>query len=66
VAGLSWSHIFREPFYLQATKGDVPWQTKIKPKVGDATGNDDMKRDGQEDQVEGKVLKGVGDAKEKM
>ncbi|TYB83765.1 CsbD family protein [Oceaniovalibus sp. ACAM 378] len=39
---------------------------KVKEEVGDATGNDDMKRDGQKDQVEGKVQKGVGDAKDKM
>ena len=39
---------------------------KVKEEVGDATGNDEMKRDGQGDQVEGKVQKGVGDAKDKL
>ena len=39
---------------------------KLKEEVGGATGNDEMKRDGQGDQVEGKVQKGVGDAKDKL
>ncbi len=39
---------------------------KAKEEVGDATGNDDVKHDGQVDQVEGKVQKGVGDAKDKL
>jgi len=39
---------------------------KIKEEVGDATGNDRMKQDGQADQVEGKVQKGVGDTKDKL
>lgn len=39
---------------------------KIKEEAGDLTGNDDMKREGQADQVEGKVQKGVGDAKDKI
>ena len=32
---------------------------KVKDEVGDATGNDKMKHDGQADQVEGKVQKAV-------
>jgi uncharacterized protein YjbJ (UPF0337 family) len=39
---------------------------KVKEEVGDATGNDEMKRDGQADQVKGKVQKGVGDVKDKL
>ena len=39
---------------------------KIKETAGDLTGNEDMKREGQADQVEGKVQKGVGDAQEEM
>jgi len=39
---------------------------KLKEEAGDLTGNDKMKRDGQTDQVEGKVQKGVGDAKDKI
>lgn len=39
---------------------------KIKEEAGDAVGNDKMKRDGQADQAEGKVQKGVGDAKDKL
>ena len=39
---------------------------KIKEEAGDATGNEEMKHEGQGDQVEGKVQKGVGDAKDKM
>lgn len=39
---------------------------KLKEEAGDATGNDQMKREGQDDQVEGKVQKGVGDAKDKL
>lgn len=39
---------------------------KVKEEVGDATHNDDMKRDGQADQVEGKVQKKTGDIKDKL
>ncbi len=39
---------------------------KAKEEAGDVVGNDKLKRDGQEDQAEGKVQKGVGDAKEKL
>lgn len=39
---------------------------KIKEELGDAVGNDKMKRDGQVDQVKGKIQKGVGDAKDKL
>lgn len=39
---------------------------KIKEEAGDLTGNDKMKHDGQADQVEGKVQKGYGDAKDSM
>lgn len=39
---------------------------KVKEEVGGATGNQEMKRDGQGDQAEGKVQKGVGDAKDKL
>jgi uncharacterized protein YjbJ (UPF0337 family) len=39
---------------------------KIKEEVGDATGNDEMKHDGQGDQAEGKLQKGVGDAKDSL
>ncbi len=39
---------------------------KLKEEAGDATNNKDMKREGQADQAEGKVQKGVGDAKEKL
>lgn len=39
---------------------------KIKEEVGDAIGNDDMKHDGQADQVEGKVQKGAGDVEDKL
>jgi uncharacterized protein YjbJ (UPF0337 family) len=38
---------------------------KVKEDVGDATNNEDMKRDGQADQAEGKLQKGWGDAKDK-
>ena len=37
---------------------------KLKEEAGDLTGNDKMKREGQADQVEGKVQKGIGDLKE--
>ncbi len=37
---------------------------KVKEEVGEATGNDEMKHEGQADQAEGKVQKGVGDAKD--
>ncbi len=39
---------------------------KIKEEVGDLIGNRDMKREGQADQVEGKVQKGVGDVKDAL
>lgn len=39
---------------------------KVKETVGDATGNDEMKRDGQADQVKGKVQKKVGDVEKKI
>ncbi|MEM6440181.1 MAG: CsbD family protein, partial [Pseudomonadota bacterium] len=39
---------------------------KIKEEVGDATGDDDMKRDGQTDQAEGKLQETWGDAKDKL
>jgi uncharacterized protein YjbJ (UPF0337 family) len=39
---------------------------KIKEEAGDLTGNEDMKREGQADQVEGKVQKGYGDAKDSV
>ena len=39
---------------------------KIKEEAGDLLGDRDMKRDGQADQVEGKVQKGYGDAKESL
>ena len=39
---------------------------KIKEEAGDLTNNEDMKRKGQADQAEGKVQKGVGDAKDKL
>jgi uncharacterized protein YjbJ (UPF0337 family) len=39
---------------------------KIKEETGDLTGNDKMKHEGQADQVEGKVQKGVGDAKDSL
>ena len=39
---------------------------KAKEEIGDATGNEDMKHKGQKDQAEGKVQKGVGDAKDKL
>ena len=37
---------------------------KVKEEAGDLTGNKDMKHEGQADQVEGKVQKGVGDVKD--
>jgi uncharacterized protein YjbJ (UPF0337 family) len=39
---------------------------KVKEEVGDATGNDKMKHEGQADQVEGKVQKAAGDTKDKL
>jgi uncharacterized protein YjbJ (UPF0337 family) len=39
---------------------------KAKEEIGDAIGNDSMKHDGQADQVEGKIQKGVGDVKDKL
>ena len=39
---------------------------KIKEEAGDLTGNDKMKHEGQADQVEGKVQKGVGDVKDAL
>ncbi len=39
---------------------------KVKEEVGNATHNDDMKREGQADQIEGKVQKAGGDIKKKL
>jgi uncharacterized protein YjbJ (UPF0337 family) len=39
---------------------------KVKEEAGDLTGNEDMKREGQADQAEGKVQKGVGDVKDSL
>ena len=39
---------------------------KIKETAGDLLGNDKMKREGQGDQIEGKVQKGVGDVQEDL
>lgn len=39
---------------------------KVKEELGDATGNDKMKHDGQADQVEGKVQKKAGDVEKKI
>ncbi|MFG6560669.1 CsbD family protein [Sulfitobacter sp. 1A15299] len=39
---------------------------KLKEEAGDATGNEDLKHEGQADQAEGKVQKGLGVAKEKL
>ena len=39
---------------------------KLKEEAGDVTNNEDMKSEGQADQAEGKVQKGVGDAKDKL
>ena len=39
---------------------------KIKEEAGDLTGDKDLKREGQADQAEGKLQKGLGDAKEKL
>ena len=39
---------------------------KVKEEAGDLTGNKKMEREGQGDQVEGKVQKGVGDVKDKL
>jgi uncharacterized protein YjbJ (UPF0337 family) len=39
---------------------------KVKEEAGDLTGNKDLKREGQADQAEGKVQKGLGDAKESL
>ncbi len=39
---------------------------KIKEEIGGLTGNDEMKHEGQADQVEGKVQKGAGDAEKKL
>jgi uncharacterized protein YjbJ (UPF0337 family) len=39
---------------------------KVKEETGDLTGNDDMKHEGQADQAEGKVQKGVGDVKDSL
>lgn len=48
------------------TKGGAAQQTKgdIKEAVGSVTGNDDLKREGQTDQVVGGVKETVQDAKE--
>lgn len=39
---------------------------KVKEEAGDLTGNDRMKREGQADQAEGKLQKGLGDAKDSL
>ncbi len=39
---------------------------KVKEEAGDLTGNKDLKREGQADQAEGKIQKGLGDAKESL
>ena len=39
---------------------------KVKEEIGNAVGNKDLEREGQADQVEGKVQKGVGDIKEDL
>ena len=39
---------------------------KLKEEAGDLTGDKKLKREGQGDQAEGKVQKGLGDAKEKL
>ncbi|WGH79730.1 CsbD family protein [Jannaschia ovalis] len=39
---------------------------KVKEEVGDATGNDEMKHEGQADQAEGKLQKFIGDVKDKL
>ncbi|MDF3352083.1 CsbD family protein [Sulfitobacter sp. KE34] len=39
---------------------------KLKEEAGDVTNNEEMKHEGQADQAEGKVQKGVGDAKDKL
>lgn len=40
------------------------WGGKAKEGVGDATGNDKMKREGQADQSEGKLRKAAGNVKD--
>ena len=37
---------------------------KVKEAVGDATGNDDLEREGRKDQVKGEGRKAVGHVKE--
>ena len=39
---------------------------KVKEEAGDLLNDEQMKRDGQADQVEGKVQNGYGDAKESV
>ena len=39
---------------------------KVKEEIGNAVGNEDLEREGQADQVEGKIQKGVGDIKEDL
>ncbi|MEM7488224.1 MAG: CsbD family protein [Pseudomonadota bacterium] len=39
---------------------------KLKEEAGDLLGDKEMKREGQADQVEGKVQKGFGDMKEDL
>lgn len=39
---------------------------KVKEEWGDLTGDDKMKREGQADQLEGKVQKGLGDLKDNL
>ena len=39
---------------------------RVKEGVGDATGNERMEREGQADQVEGKVQKGLADIQDTL
>ncbi|MEM7641784.1 MAG: CsbD family protein [Pseudomonadota bacterium] len=39
---------------------------KVKEEAGNLTGDEEMKREGQADQAEGKIQKGLGDLKEKI
>ncbi len=39
---------------------------RIKQAAGDLTGNDDLKREGKQDEAAGKVKGVVGDAKDKL
>ncbi len=48
------------PENFDDAKGDV------KEKAGDATGDKDLKREGQADQASGKVKEGVDNVKDKL